>query len=68
MVRYIGTARNAAGIKYVNSARFITQRPPGMRSREIENAAAVAMNSVSAPTATAITTEFQNCTQKSLRK
>ena len=43
-------------------------RPPGTRSRQIANAAAVAMNSVSAPAATAITTEFQNCSQKSRRK
>ncbi|MGY3652219.1 hypothetical protein ACVWW2_007510 [Bradyrhizobium sp. LM4.3] len=28
----------------MNSARFITMRPPGTRSREIENAAAVAMD------------------------
>ena len=35
---------------------------------ENENAAAVAMNSVSAPVATAITTEFQNWIQKSRRK
>jgi hypothetical protein len=52
----------------VNSARFITARPPGTLSREIENAAAVAINSVSAPVATAITTEFQNWIQKSRRK
>jgi hypothetical protein len=44
----------------VNSARFITQRPPGTLSREIENAAAVAMNKVSPPAASAITVEFQN--------
>ena len=43
-------------------------RPPGTRSREIENAAAVAITSVNAPTPTAITTEFQNCIQKSRRK
>jgi len=43
-------------------------RPPFTRSREIENAAAVAMNSVSAPTATAITVEFHSCSQKWLRK
>jgi hypothetical protein len=52
----------------VNSARFITARPPGTRKREIANAAAVATNSVSAPLATAITVEFQNWIQKSRRK
>ena len=52
----------------MNSARFITQRPPGIFSREIANAAEVAMNSVSAPVATAITIEFQNWSQKWLRK
>ena len=43
-------------------------RPPGTFSREIENAAAVAISSVSAPTASAITAEFQNWIQKSRRK
>ena len=43
-------------------------RPPGTLSREIANAAAVAISSVSAPAATAITIEFQNWIQKSRRK
>ena len=34
-------------MKYVNSARFITVRPPTSLSRLIANAAQVAMNSVS---------------------
>ena len=68
MVRYIGTARNAAGMKYVSSARFITARPPLTFRRLIANAAAVAINRVSAPVATAITTEFQSCSQKCFRK
>ena len=47
---------------------FITVRPPGTFSREIENAAAVAIISVSAPAETAMTSEFQNWIQKSRRK
>jgi hypothetical protein len=52
----------------VSSARFITQRPPGTRSREIEKAAAVAIIKVSAPAESAITTELRNWIQKSRRK
>jgi len=47
-------------MKVSEQRRFMTQRPPGTRSLEIENAAAVAMNSVSTPTETAMTVEFQN--------
>ena len=65
---YIGTAKNAAGMKQVNSARFITVRPPRTLRRPIANAAEVATNSVMAATATAsataISTEFQSCSQK----
>ena len=65
---YIGTAKNAAGMKQVNSARFITVRPPRTLLRPITNAAEVATNSVMAATATAtataISTEFQSCSQK----
>ena len=39
-------------------------RPPATRRRLIANAAVVAMKSVIAPTATAISTEFQICSQK----
>ena len=39
IVLYIGTARNAAGMKYVKSARFIMSRPPFTLSRLIANAA-----------------------------
>ena len=62
----IGTAKNAAGMKQVNSARFITVRPPRTLLRPIANAAEVATNSVMAATATAtvISTEFQSCSQK----
>ena len=67
IVLYIGTARKAAGMKYVKSARFMIVRPPRTRSRLIANAAVVAMNSVIAPTATAISTEFHICSQKWLR-
>jgi hypothetical protein len=52
----------------VNNARFITHRLPGTLSREIANAAAVAIISVSAPAANAMTIEFQNWIQKSRRK
>jgi hypothetical protein len=48
----------------VKSARFITVRPPRTLSRLIANAAVVATNSVIAPTATAISSEFQSCSQK----
>ena len=61
---YIGTARNAAGMKYVNSAQFSTMRPPRALSRLIANAAVVATSSVIAPTEHAITNEFQSCNQK----
>ena len=52
----------------MNSARFITVRPPRTLSRLIANAAVVAMSSVSAPTVTAMNSEFQSCRQKWLRK
>src|SRR5579862_5781149 len=61
---YIGTARNAAGMKYVKSAQLSTARPPRAFRRLIENAAVAAMPSVIAPTATAITSELPNCRQK----
>src|SRR5258706_15200804 len=61
---YIGTARNAAGMKYVKSAAFITMRPPLTFNRLMANAAQVATASVSTPTATAIQSEFQICSQK----
>ena len=60
MVLYIGTARNAAGMKYVNSARFMTARPPRTLSRLMANAAPVATISVSIPTVTAISNEFHS--------
>ena len=65
---YIGTARNAAGMKYVKSARFIVRRPPLTLRRLIANAAAVAITNVIAPTATAMISEFQSCLQKWIRK
>ena len=64
MVLYMGTARNAAGMKYVNSARFITVRPPRTLSLLMAKAAVVATNSVIAPTDNAITSEFHSCSQK----
>ena len=64
IVLYIGTARNAAGMKYVNSARFMIVLPPLTLSRLIANAAKVATSSVSTPTLTAISNEFQSCSQK----
>ena len=48
----------------MNSARFITSRPPFTFSRLMANAAPVATNSVIAPTATAISSEFHSCSQK----
>ncbi len=51
-------------MKYVNNAMFITVRPPRTLSRLIENAAVVATNSVIAPTASAISSEFQSWSQK----
>ncbi len=42
-------------------------RPPATRSRLIAKAAAVAMKSVIAPTATAMISEFHICSQKSRR-
>ena len=50
------TARNAAGIKYVSNARFITVRSPATRSRLIAKAEQVATTSVRTPVATAIRT------------
>ncbi len=67
MALYIGTARKAAGMKYVNRARFITVRPPRTFSRLIAKAAVVATNRVITPTAPAISTEFHICTQKWFR-
>ena len=64
MVLYIGTARKAAGMKYVNSARFSTVRPPRTLSRLMAKAAQVDTISVSAPTDTAISSEFHICSQK----
>jgi len=48
----------------VNSARFITVRPPGTFRRLMAKAAQVAMNRVSTPTDTAIMSELPICTQK----
>ena len=64
IVLYMGTARNAAGMKYVKSARFIMRRPPFTFSRLMANAAPVATTSVSTPTATAMISEFHICSQK----
>jgi hypothetical protein len=51
----------------VNSARFITVRPPRTFSRLMAKAAQVAMNSVITPTAAAISTELPICCQKWFR-
>ena len=64
MVLYIGTARKAAGIKYVNSARFITSRPPFMRRREMAKAAAEAIIRVRTAVAQEIASEFHIWRQK----
>jgi hypothetical protein len=64
----MGTARKAAGMKYVNSARFITARPPRTLSLLIANAAPVAISRVMTPDATAMRSEFQSWSQKWLRK
>ena len=65
IVLYIGTARNAAGMKYVNRARFITVRPPCTLSRLIANAAAVAISKRQhAGRHGDRRSEFQSCSQK----